>query len=79
MNDLLTFKVEIKWLEDKIWREIAIVDRFSLAYHLFEIIYKNKRYLSPKNDFMDDDLLAKDISLKSLNFKKKRYRSKRLI
>ncbi len=55
MNKVLTFKVEIDGLEDKIWRKIEITDRRtvadlaytilatfdSLAYHLYNIKYKN--------------------------------------
>lgn len=58
MTKILTFKVEIKGLEDKIWRKIEIPDRRtiadlaytilaafdSLAYHLYNIKYKNKIY-----------------------------------
>lgn len=58
MAKVLTFKVGIKGLEDKIWREIEITDRRtvadlaytilatfdSLAYHLYDIKYKNKVY-----------------------------------
>lgn len=55
MTKVLTFKVEIEGLEDKIWRKIEITDRRtvadlaytilatfdSLAYHLYNIKYKN--------------------------------------
>jgi hypothetical protein len=58
MTKVLTFKVEIEGLEDKIWRKIEITDRRtvadlaytilatfrSLAYHLYDIEYKNKFY-----------------------------------
>jgi hypothetical protein len=58
MAKVLTFKVEIEGLEDKIWRKIEITDRrtvadlaytilaifHSLAYHLYDIEYKNKLY-----------------------------------
>ena len=58
MTKVLTFKVEIEGLEDKIWRKIEITDRrtvadlaytilasfHSLAYHLYDIEYKNKFY-----------------------------------
>lgn len=58
MTRVLTFRVEIEGLEDKIWREIEITDRrtvadlaytilatyHSLAYHLYDIEYKNKFY-----------------------------------
>lgn len=58
MTKVLTFKVKIEGLEDKIWRKIEITDRrtvadlaytilasfHSLAYHLYDIEYKNKFY-----------------------------------
>lgn len=58
MNSVLTFRVGIEGLEEKIWREIEITDSRtvadlaytilatfnSLAYHLYMIYYKNKVY-----------------------------------
>lgn len=58
MTKVLTFKVEIEGLENKIWREIEITDRRtvadlaytilatfdSLAYHLYDIKHSNDRY-----------------------------------
>ena len=58
MDNVLTFKVSIEGLEDKIWRVIEINDRKtvadlaytilasfnSLAYHLYDIKYQNKTY-----------------------------------
>lgn len=58
MTKVLTFRVGIEGLENKIWREIEITDRrtvtdlaytilatyHSLAYHLYDIEYKNKFY-----------------------------------
>ena len=58
MAKVLTFKVGIEGLEDKIWRKIEITDRKtvadlaytilatfdSLAYHLYNITYDNKIY-----------------------------------
>ena len=58
MTKVLTFKVEIDGLENKIWRKIEITDRRtvadlaysilasfnSLAYHLYSINYKEKIY-----------------------------------
>jgi len=58
MAKVLTFQVGIDGLEDKIWRKIEITDRRtvadlaytilatfdSLAYHLYDIKYKNKVY-----------------------------------
>ena len=56
MSKVLTFKVEIKELEDRIWRKIEITDNKtmadlaytilatfdSLAYHLYDVTYKDK-------------------------------------
>ena len=81
MNNLLTFKVEIQGLENKIWRKIKIVDRFtladlaytilasfdSLAYHLYDIQYKNQTYLSMESDFYDSQILTTQIKLSNLN------------
>lgn len=58
MSKVLTFKVEIEGLENKIWRILEITDLRtvadlaytilasfdSLAYHLYNIKYENKRY-----------------------------------
>lgn len=58
MTKVLTFKIGIEGLEDKIWRKIEITDRRtvadlaytilatfdSLAYHLYNIKYNNKVY-----------------------------------
>ena len=58
MTNILTFKVEIKGLEDKIWREIEINDNKtvadlaysilasfdSLAYHLYDIVHGKDKY-----------------------------------
>ncbi len=58
MNKVLKFRVEIEGLENKIWRVIEITDRMtvadlaytilatfnSLAYHLYEIYYKEDKY-----------------------------------
>lgn len=70
MTKILTFKVGIEGLEDKIWRKIAIADRRtvadlaytilatfdSLAYHLYEIKYNGKRLIcSPDENDIDDE------------------------
>ncbi len=58
MAKVLTFQIGIEGLEDKIWRKIEITDKRtvadlaytilatfdSLAYHLYDIKYKNKVY-----------------------------------
>ena len=70
MTKILTFKVGIEGLEDKIWRKIAITDLRtvadlaytilatfdSLAYHLYEIKYNGKRLIcSPDENDIDDE------------------------
>ena len=63
MGKVLTFQVGIEGLENKIWRKIEITDGRtiadlaytilatfnSLAYHLYDIKYKNKMYAYPVN------------------------------
>ena len=58
MNEVLTFRIGIEGLNDKIWRKIEIPARRtvadlaytilatfnSLAYHLYDITYRNKVY-----------------------------------
>ena len=74
MSKVLTFKVEIEGLEDKIWRKIEITDRRtvadlaytilasfdSLAYHLYNIKHNNKRYdcMICAEDYMDKEELV---------------------
>lgn len=64
MRNLLTFKVEIEGLENKIWRNIEIPERRtladlaytilatfdSLAYHLFKIKYRGHEFRSGVSD-----------------------------
>lgn len=74
MYKVLTFKVEIDGLEDKIWRKIEITDRRtvadlaytilatfdSLAYHLYDIKYKEKIYdcwVCVEDDYRDVELI----------------------
>ena len=73
MSKVLTFKVEIKELEDKNWRKIEITDTKtiadlaytilatfdSLAYHLYDITYKDKIYSA---DSRSRDAIANIIS-----------------
>lgn len=73
MAKVLTFKVGIEGLENKIWRKIEITDRRtvadlaytilasfdSLAYHLYEIIHSNDRY----------DCMVDPLDLDDYNFK----------
>lgn len=73
MAKVLTFRVGIEGLEDKIWRKIEITDRRtvadlaytilasfdSLAYHLYEIIHNNDRY----------DCMVDPLDLGDYNFK----------
>lgn len=88
MDKVLTFRVEIEGLENKIWRKIEITDRRtvadlaytilasfnSLAYHLYDIVYKNNRYdcwVCTENYFGDEKLVDATIAkLKSLKLKK---------
>lgn len=64
------FKVGINKLEDKIWRVMEITDKMtvgdlaysilasfnSLAYHLYSITYKGRKY----KYYIDDDLIFDD-------------------
>ena len=73
MDKVLTFKVGIEGLEDKIWRCIEITDRRtvadlaytilatfdSLAYHLYDIKHGNDRY----------DCMIDPLDLREYNFK----------
>ena len=73
MTKVLTFKVGIEGLEDKIWRCIEITDRRtvadlaytilatfdSLAYHLYDIKHGNDRY----------DCMIDPMDLRNYNFK----------
>ena len=73
MAKVLTFKVRIEGLEDKIWRCIEITDRRtvadlaytilatfdSLAYHLYDIKHGNDRY----------DCMIDPLDLREYNFK----------
>ena len=73
MAKVLTFKVGIEGLENKIWRKIEITDRRtvadlaytvlasfdSLAYHLYEIIHNDDRY----------DCMVDPLDLGDYNFK----------
>lgn len=87
MTKVLTFRVGIEGLENKIWRKIEITDRRtradlaytilatfdSLAYHLYKITYKNKRYdsmIDSENYLGKEELVdAKITKLQSLNLK----------
>ncbi len=67
---VLMFKVGINKLEDKIWRVMEITDKMtvgdlaysilasfnSLAYHLYSITYKGRKY----KYYIDDDLIFDD-------------------
>lgn len=88
MTKVLTFKVAIEGLEDKIWREIEITDRrtvadlaytilatyHSLAYHLYDIEYKNKFYdcwISIEDDHREVELVNAIITrLSDMNLNK---------
>ena len=84
---ILNFKVEVEGLENKIWRVIEIVDRMtvadlaytilasfnSLAYHLYNITYKNDIYdcsVCPEHNPDYKDLInAVTTRLSNLNLK----------
>ena len=67
---VLMFKVGINGLKNKIWRVIEVTDKMtigdlaysilasfnSLAYHLYSITYKDRKYKS----YIDDDLIFDD-------------------
>ena len=87
MAKVLTFQVGIEGLEDKIWRKIEITDRRtvadlaytnlatfdSLAYHLYDIKYKNKVYdcwIDIEYDHRDVELVnAVTTKLSDINLK----------
>ena len=75
MNKILKFKVGIEGLEDKIWRDIEITDRMtvadlgytilatfnSLAYHMYNIAYKDIIYdcrLNPRDTIYDENKIS---------------------
>ena len=89
MSKVLTFKVEIEGLENKIWRKIEITDIKSiadlaytilasfdsLAYHLYDITYKDKIYdcWSCMYDYPFKDNISNAITTKlsTINLKEK--------
>ena len=96
MTKVLTFKVEIEGLEDKIWRKIEITNRRtvadlaysilatfrSLAYHLYDIEFKNKFYdcwIDIEDDHRDVELVnaiitkLSDIGLKKNDIMRMEY------
>ena len=96
MTKVLTFKVEIEGLEDKIWRKIEITDKRtvadlaysilatfrSLAYHLYDIEFKNKFYdcwIDIEDDHRDVELVnaiitkLSDIGLKKNDIMRMEY------
>ena len=88
MTKVLTFRVGIEGLEDKIWREIEITDRrtvadlaytilatyHSLAYHLYDIEYKDIFYdcwINIQDDHRDVELVNANITrLSDMNLSK---------
>lgn len=76
MDKVLKFKVGIEWLEDKIWREIEINDRRtvadlaytilatfdSLAYHLYNIKYKGYTFDCFGSTEVDEDAIDATIT-----------------
>lgn len=78
---VLMFKIGINGLEDKIWRVIEVTDNMtmgdlsysilasfnSLAYHLYSVTYKDKKYKSyVDNDLIFDDEVVLDASKSKL-------------
>ena len=76
MDKVLKFKVGIEGLEDKIWREIEINDRRtvadlaytilatfdSLAYHLYNIKYKDYTFYCFESTEVDEDTIDATIT-----------------
>lgn len=82
MGKVITFKVEISGLENKIWRKIEISDNSTLAtlaytilatfnslsYHLYEIKHGNVVYSCSVADNFKDVLLTTNIKIKDIDF-----------
>lgn len=84
MGDVLTFKVAIEGLENKIYRTMELTDRMtvadlaytilasfnSLAYHLYQIHHNGITYISGVEENLFDDENATTTRLKKLDFEK---------
>ena len=83
MSKVITFKVEIKGLENKIWRKIEISDNStladlaytifatfdSLAYHLYEIKHGDDIYsCGINNNSFEDVILTTNTKIKDIDF-----------
>ena len=84
MDNILTFKVAIEGLENKIYRTMELTDRMtvadlaytilasfnSLAYHLYKINHNGTTYISGIGENFFDDENATTTRLKKLDFEK---------
>ena len=78
-----TFHIVYEGLEDKIWRKVAVSSNYRLdqlgytvlaafdtmAYHLFEFFYDNKRFEIPNEDAFDEQIDMADFKLHQLELK----------
>ena len=84
MDNILTFRVAIEGLENKIYRTMELTDRMtvadlaytilasfnSLAYHLYKINHNGATYISGIGENFFDDENATTTRLKKLDFEK---------
>lgn len=90
---VLMFKVEINGLKNKIWRVIEVTDKMtvedlaysilasfnSLAYHLYSITYKDRKYKCYiDHDLIFDDEIVLDASQSILSVLKNKYILRRI-
>ena len=90
---VLMFKVGINGLKNKIWRVIEVTDKMtvgdlaysilasfnSLAYHLYSITYKDRKYKCYiDDDLMFDDEIVLDASQSILSALKNKYILRRI-
>ena len=75
-----TFHIVYEGLEDKIWRKVAVSSNYRLdqlgytvlaafdtmAYHLFEFFYDNKRFEIPNEDAFEEQIDMADFKLHQL-------------
>ena len=78
-----TFHIVYEGLEDKIWRKVAVSSNYRLdqlgytvlaafdtmAYHLFEFFYDNKRFEIPNEDAFEEQIDMADFKLHQLELK----------
>ena len=90
---VLMFKVGINGLKNKIWRVIEVTDKMtigdlayailasfnSLAYHLYSITYKDRKYKCYiVDDLIFDDEIVLDVSQSILSVLKNKYILRRI-